>query len=132
MKTPVLRPCAHCGCKHPNLVRTIEDNMPYWYAVCPSCGIRTMSFEEELGTCDSDVKTYFDVVEAMEAAMECATDTWNSRADSDCTEPCEDDEPDTEASSSYSAPDWLTEAMEGLQNLCDYVHKCAEAGKKAK
>ena len=74
MENPKLLPCAHCGSDDIALKRTVNDETPFWHAVCTNCGIQTLKYEECVGFGSLD-----EVNNAMKDAIECACNAWNTR-----------------------------------------------------
>ena len=68
-----LLPCAHCGSESVRLIRNVVDSAVYWNVECSDCGIRTLPYEED------DVTLHADVRIAMDDAIVCAVEAWNTR-----------------------------------------------------
>ena len=79
---PHLSPCAHCGSADVHLERKhCKDSKGMdgfgWIVSCYECGIQTQIYTEETEKEDMDDYTFAHV--AMDDAIYCAVNSWNTR-----------------------------------------------------
>ena len=78
---PKLLPCAHCGSTDIHLSRMCihtDEGMTFgWVVECYECGIQTQPYPEDTEVNDMDDYTFAHL--AMDDAIGCAVDSWNTR-----------------------------------------------------
>ena len=117
-RTVFLKPCANCGSHDVDLLRTVGDRMPKWHVECADCGMQTTHYPEP---CEA-VANADDVTDAIDDAIECCVDAWNTRTydkhcDDDCDKHCDDDSVD------YLG---MNKFIGMLDNLCKMAHSLGE------